>query len=162
MFILPSICSPPSLVPWPLQRKITGSIRCPSWLGSRGCAVSLFPWDSPAYLPDSWPVTQHPDVLDITSRTHTLLRQLHKPALQGHVQLYGRSKDSRDLRKHPSERLSLKRPALAQLVEEAFPLGWGCVRLLRIPQMTHNRRHSLWPWGAHWVTRPSHCQGGST
>ena len=36
------------------------------------------------------------------------------------MQLYGTSKESRDLRKHPSEGLSLKRPVLAQLVEEVF------------------------------------------
>ena len=36
------------------------------------------------------------------------------------MELYGTSKDSRDLRKHPSERLRLKRLALAQLVEEVF------------------------------------------
>ena len=37
----------------------------------------------------------------------------------------GTSKDSRDLRKHPSERLSLKRPALAQRVEEVFSSSVG-------------------------------------
>ena len=55
------------------------------------------------------------------------------------MQLYETSKDSRDFRKHLSELLSLKRPALAQLVEEAFS-SW--VGMREAPQNPSNDTQS--------------------
>ena len=80
-----------------------------------------------------------PDLSGITSLTHLTWRELHIPAPYGPVQLYGASKDSRVLRKHLSELLSLKGPALARLVQEVFS---SLLRKREVPQNPANDTQS--------------------
>ena len=94
-----------------------------------------FPWtlQLTSLTPDPSPSTL--SCSGVTNLTHNLPGDSFIASTQVRVQLCGTSKDSRDLRKQSSEQLSLRRPALTQLVEEAFS-SW--VGMREAPQNPSN------------------------
>ena len=94
-----------------------------------------FPWtlQLTSLTPDPSPSTL--SCSGVTNLTHNLPGDSYIASTQVRVQLCGTSKDSRDLRKHSSEQLSLRRQALTQLVEEAFS-SW--VGMREAPQNPSN------------------------
>ena len=120
-----------------------------------------FPWtlQLTSLTPDPSPSTL--SCSGVTNLTHNLPGDSFTACTSSRVQLCGTSKDSRNLKKYPSEQLSLRRPALTQLVEEVFS-SW--VGMREAPQNPSNVTQSQPPT----VTLEGslshtafHCQGGS-
>ena len=94
-----------------------------------------FPWtlQLTSLTPDPSPSTLNRS--GVTNLTHNLPGDSFIACTLRPWATCGTSKDSRDLRKQSSEQLSLRRPALTQLVEEAFS-SW--VGMCEAPQNPSN------------------------